>query len=954
MIKYISATIFIIIVFLFKPVTTHFIQDYASRLLEQKVKVTSISIIPLRVDAYIAESNNTISANIISITPLKIRAYYSGAIDAFKTYHPLKGQGEATANITYTNKLLVEGEASLYGGDAKVTVKELKDNWYVRVDATSLNLKTLQERNDKEVKIDAVVDFDLNLYTDANTSIDLRTKAINISGTHIKDVDIKLLQEKENFKLITSFIPPNFYKTSVDANGIFKDGNISASTKIAFQNVKLDIDSLKIDTKTMQTSLHTSSLGGNLDATYKKDKLDYNAKALHLSKVLKAAGQKPLARGYLNLEGKLDTKSLDTNFLFSSPWIVADKQRIEKVKLTVPDLKYINEKLTTSYKLSASFMKKLFTFNGDAQFKDVLKLNAKSNDFNGKTTLHLEDKKFNVSMKKMDIVELMKFASLKPQAIGFINLDASGDFEKINFKLSTDAKIKEHNISAKADGSYTVKSKLLKSNFKASVPLEKDSFEFSAKARYKKLLKLHAKSSSFGSQTLLTLEGEHFKFQTHDINLHKLSSALNKPKILFGLVNVEAQGNIEDINFKISSDKLRRNMNLGKIGNSISLDLSGHYTPNLLSIKDIFVMHYQKEHVALKLDIKIEPKPPYKAKGSLTYMQDKLVVDSFSYENEQVKTDFLFDVQDLYKYRAMMKNTFHGPFRINGKYTDALNITTNSLGGELDVELNKSDIFVKVTEVEAQKVASLIAKDAILESGHLNGDATYNIKEKTAKSNLALTSAILNGINIDKKISNFNDALGLNIVNLSQSVFSNFSDANKSHTNIELLQFNISLKDKNINLDDVALRTNKSRIAAIGNLKQDGDINSLDVSIVDKQGCAIITQALSGNIKNPNTKKTISTIVNIVGKVPGSILGTGRKIINLTTETIDNVASFGVNQVLRTDANISITSDIVSGSSYLIDSTYNIIMPNGCKVIYDGEVKHPNNLKSPPIKNKLK
>ncbi|NOR58197.1 MAG: hypothetical protein GQ474_06715, partial [Sulfurimonas sp.] len=133
MLKYIFGAIVIIVAILFKPITSHFIEDYASKLLEQKVKVTSISIIPLRADAYIAESDNTVSANIISFSPLKVRAYYSGNIDAFKTYHPLKGHGEATADIYYDKSLLVEGEASLYGADAKVTVKQLKENWYVGV-----------------------------------------------------------------------------------------------------------------------------------------------------------------------------------------------------------------------------------------------------------------------------------------------------------------------------------------------------------------------------------------------------------------------------------------------------------------------------------------------------------------------------------------------------------------------------------------------------------------------------------------------------------------------------------------------------------------------------------------------------------------------------------------------------------------------------------------------------
>ncbi|EDZ63027.1 hypothetical protein SMGD1_1983 [Sulfurimonas gotlandica GD1] len=949
MIKYIFGIITITILFLFKPVTSHFIEDYASELLEQKVKVTSISIIPLRADAYIYESDNSISANIISISPLKIRAYYSGDIDAFKTYHPLKGHSEATADISYDKKLIIEGEASLYGADAKVMVKQLKESWYVGVDAKSLNLKTLQEQNGKEVKADAVVDFDFNLYTDANISLsnislDLRSEGINISGTHIKDVDLKINYEKERYKIVSSFKPANFYKTSLDANGTLKDGNITASTNIAFKNVKIDIDRLKIDAKTLETSLHTSSFGGHLDATYKKDMLYYNAKNLHLSKVLKATEQKPHARGYLNLKGKLNTKTLDTDFLFSSPWIVADKQRIEKIKLSVPDLKYRDKKLTTSYRLNAAFMKKLFSFNGDVEFKDVLKLNAKSSDFKGKTTFNLKDNKFNITMKNIDIKELLKFTSQEPHATGLIDLDANGDFEKVNFSIKTDAKVKKRNIHAEANGSYNIKSKLLASDFKASVPIEKKSFDVGGKLSYKNHLKLHAHSSSFSSQTLLTLEGEHFKFYTHDLNLHELASALNKPKIIYGLVDITAEGNLKDIDFKIKSEELRRNFKLGRIENSLSLDVSGHYTPKLVTLKDTFVMHYKKEHIPITLGAKIELTPPYKSNATFINRKDKIVIHSFSYEEEQVKSDFLVDIQDLYKYRALMKNTFHGPMRIDGKYTDALNITTNSLGGEIKVNLNKSDLLVKLKEVDITKVANLIAKDGVLESGTLNGDATYEIKEKTAKTDLALSSVILNGINVDEKISTFNDAMGLDVINMSKSIISNFSDANKSQTNIEHLQFNVSLKDKNVSLDDVALSTNKFLIVSLGNLQQNGDINSLKVSIVDRNGCAIITQGLRGNIKNPKIAQTTSTLVNIVEHVPSAILNTGKKILDFGTKTIDDVASFGAQKVLRTDKKVSITSDIISESSSLIKSTSSIIMPKGCSVIYDGKVEHPKKM----------
>lgn len=944
MIKYFYALLFIVILFVFKPISTYFLEDYTSKLLEQKVKITSISITSLQVEAYISESNNTIRATLQDLYPLKIKAYYSGNINAFKTYHPLKGYADASADIIYDNTLKVDGEISLYGAKAKVIVKELKKNWYVGVDATSLNLKTLQEQNTKEVKVDALVDFYLKLYTDANTSINVQTKALNISKTQIKNIDIKLSLEEENFKLLSSFKLPDFYKMSLDADGIYKDRNISASTNIAFKDVSLDIDSLKIDTRTMQTSLHTASFGGDLDASYKNNMLYLKTKALHLSKVLKAIGQKPLARGYLDLNAKLNTKSLDADFLLSSPWIEYDKQRVKDIKLSLAELKYRDKELNTTYKLSASFMKKLFTFDGDINFKDVLKLNAKSSDFKSQTELHLENDRYNLSVKKADIKELLEFASLKPYAKGLIDLDASGDFDKINFSLKTDATMSEHNISANAECSYNIKTELLESNFKAFVPLEKDSFEVSGKANYKEHLVLNAHSSSFDSKTHFKLEDGNFKFYTHGVDVHRLASVLKKPKMFFGLVDFEAEGEFDDIDFKIKSPELRRDIKLADIDAYISINLDGHYTPKLITLKDTFLMHYNNDSLPLKFAAKVELEPPYKSKGLFTHNKDKIIVNSFSYENEQIKTNFVVDINELYLYRAIMANNFRGPLKINANFTDTLNIISNSFGGELKAELNKSTLKLNIKDVDAKKVAYLIDKGEILDRGTLNGEASYNIKTQTAKTDIVLSSAILSGVNIDEEISTFNDAMGLNIINMSESLISSFYAKNNNKTDIQQIEFDISLKNKIIKLDDVALRTQKFLLAALGNIKDNGDINSLDISLVDKNGCAIITQALKGNIKNPQTTQTTSTLVDIVQRVPESIFTTGKKAIDFSTELIDDIASFGAKNIFRNNEKISITSDIVSGGFSIMNQTSNIIMPQGCSIIYNGKVKHPKNL----------
>lgn len=123
---------------------------------------------------------------------------------------------------------------------------------------------------------------------------------------------------------------------------------MKAKTKIAFKDSIIDIDELRFHTKKLQTSLHTSSFGGDLHLSYADDLLHYKLKGLHLSKLLKVAEQKPLAKGKIDLKGKLNIKDMSTNFSFYSPLITADRQRIEELKVVVPNMLYKDNIIKTS------------------------------------------------------------------------------------------------------------------------------------------------------------------------------------------------------------------------------------------------------------------------------------------------------------------------------------------------------------------------------------------------------------------------------------------------------------------------------------------------------------------------------------------------------------------------------------------------------------------------------
>jgi hypothetical protein len=391
--------------------------------------------------------------------------------------------------------------------------------------------------------------------------------------------------------------------------------------------------------------------------------------------------------------------------------------------------------------------------------------------------------------------------------------------------------------------------------------------------------------------------------------------------------------------FKVTSSYVKNSMQLDEIDNYIALNLYGTYKKKYLNMKNNLILHYKKELIPITMDATVNLVPPYKSKVSFSSNQDRVIIKSFSYENKQVKSDFLIDIKELYKYRILTSPDLYGALLIKGYYTDALYVKTNSFGGELKASLNKDNAKVKFDNLNVKKVFALIKKEDLFDSGDINGDIDYNIQTENGMTNISVLNTKLNGLNLDKQLSSLDDILGLNFINISKSFASTLKNDNHNSTYIKHLELDLSLKNKNIYLDDVAMSTKRFRFVALGSLKQNGDINQLDLNIIDKKGCAILTQNINGNIENPKISRT-TTAISLVEKVPSSIFKTGKEIIDFSGKAVDRITSFGVHTIFRTDRNISIVSNTISRSSSILDSGEKIILRK-CKVIYDNKVKHP-------------
>jgi hypothetical protein len=93
-------------------------------------------------------------------------------------------------------------------------------------------------------------------------------------------------------------------------------------------------------------------------------------------------------------------------------------------------------------------------------------------------------------------------------------------------------------------------------------------------------------------------------------------------------------------------------------------------------------------------------------------------------------------------------------------------------------------------------------------------------------------------------------------------------------------------------------------------------------------------------INNPITQGATKTVVNIAQTVPSAIFWTTEDVFDYSTKTIDQVASFGMQNILQSDKQIHITSKINSRGQSILNNTSKLV-PINCSVIYTGKVKHP-------------
>jgi len=290
-----------------------------------------------------------------------------------------------------------------------------------------------------------------------------------------------------------------------------------------------------------------------------------------------------------------------------------------------------------------------------------------------------------------------------------------------------------------------------------------------------------------------------------------------------------------------------------------------------------------------------------------------------------------------FKFKGIIHvKTFPEGIKVDGKYRDKMIVMTSRSFGGLVTVIYKHLLYTgSLKNIDAVKFSEFLGNKKYIQSGYIDGTFRYSKRSRSGETDLKARDIVLYGLDLDKKLSTINEALQFDFQKLMERAFHEKDKNTTAVTHIDHLQFNTKIYYKDVLSTDIALRTQNYRLAIDGNVSKKGPINYFKVSMVDENGCAVISQTLQGDIRKPKVKKTSTEVVHIASQTtPSSILGMGLQMINYSK-------NFGPTQGIMKNANMQITEDMILQADHFIQDTSKIVMPNDCNIVYVGRVEHP-------------
>ena len=605
--------------------------------------------------------------------------------------------------------------------------------------------------------------------------------------------------------------------------------------------------------------------------------------------------------------------TLDANTSLSA-LVIYDKELVidAETNLSIPafDTLQLNSKLNMQDEKLSISLDVAFAKNSEYDFDaniskegNITLVNLQSDIFGGDTDAVYEENKLKVKVKNIHLSKLLKQYKVDIKARGYISALAEVDTKTFKSTLSIHSPKIRYEKEILKDVVIDIKKlsydkKRLKLDYTLSLKYAKENLLFRGDVDYKDSLVVSGSTKHFGSNTKFNYTDDRISLSAIDINIKDVLLFYKQAPYAVGKFDLNIAGKMDQLDIVVKSDKLVLDKNLTHLDDSVSLNIKAKYTPKQVTFQT-------------------------KAQAKTFQLNKSVGVYDLVKKELYLKQNFKL----LYE-----KNLI--PLFVDMVYADeVLRMKSPSFGGKLELELKKNKVNIKMNRLHVDKIAKIMNKEPYVKDGIVNGKIFYDFEKKRARTDIRVNKMSLKGIDLDTALG----VMGLNIFSLTDIFLKD--DVDKV-TKIQHLEIDLDYENDMIELSDVAFSTLKYRIAALGSIHQDGNITSLDIHVLDKNGCSGISQKLTNSIYDIKLANKLSTSVEVVSSIPSSLVSRTKNILDFTTGVVDNTATFLVHESHLSENNISLVSSISKSVSARLSKTVDIVSLK-CKPVYSGLVKHP-------------
>ena len=1000
----------VVILLLLRPVTVYTLDTYLSSLLETEVKVTDMRLFERELQATVKNENNLVFLKINALFPFQADFSYKGNADAFALYQPVKALTELRGKVYYKDDWKINAELTALGAKSVVEVKEENGQWEVLAKISHLDLSQLKAEHNLSADISGFIEGEVDFHTNEDSTLTLTSGAIKLENEELRNIKLQISKAEEDIYAWTTFdakaieykgvwfhydqnrsrfdgkidLLHRGYKrelivnlegertesqvharvdidagdSHIDITDIVYDNNSgegSALLDIAFvelsQNEYL-LKALGIELrgdfsakgelayrdKVLIGTLHSQSLGGDLEVAFQDESLQWKAKSVELEKILYLLGSDERVSAKLDTQGKFHKNNIDAKL--SSTSVAIAEEEIKNLRIA---LKGPLEKLDMQMHLETPYANIEDT---DLRILDLKNIKLESNLTTPYTSEYI----------------LLEADAFYSKALSSLELNATSS----DFSLAlSDVKFKEGRLA----GNY-------KALIESKLSGLKERLHLDGGFSYDKVFTADMKSQVYGGNLTASMSDKNVSAKASGLRLERLLDDLKQPIYATGVFDANAEGTMDKLDFRLSSD----NLSLGKretgLDENLSVDIIGEasatsvllfptvknryvdtekgkiafgFTQKNLSMELPLSMKKEENTLDLLLDVKAELQEDLKADVRLSRKEDSLSLDKLLYKDQNLHSELSLDIKELNEYQELSGHKLYGPLKLTGVMEYAagkpkLFVTTDSFEGKLDILLKDKDLKINLDHLSTVEVGRVFKKRAASRKGHIDGTLTYNFENKKGYTELSARDVEIQGIDIDKSIRELHDMLGLNVYAVGRDLLSKRvlrNDDTNLSTQIEHIELDAQITPELIISKDIAMATKESRFAINTRMKHNGDIEEFKVAILDSKGCAILTQRLTGNIKDPKLANTTGTAVVVLGQAPQSILNTGGKILDAGAAAIDSTASFIWEKALRQNSKVTLVQDVKTKGANVFAFGKEILVSGECKRFYKGKVKHP-------------